>query len=272
MKNLRTLMVTVGLLMALAAPAIAQTTLTSTTLAAAVTAAAAQINVTSASGIEVGDTVAVLARNQVAELMTVRAINGTFITVSRGVQFPAVPHLSGATLYHAPPAQIYSSDPVPGSACTRTSEAYLPHINRTSRIVSQCSPGGVWYRLHEQFTVSCRYSLSTDMVDNSCWTADGNYVLTAISYVHKTPESAGTLTVVPRRQEGTEAPASGDALATAINAVAGTTAAETLVNATLTTTGSLLLLDAGDRLGIDFTDDTAGELAGVVVMFTLAPR
>src|SRR3990167_2819397 len=98
-----------------AAPLLAQTTLTSTTLAAAVTASATatatQINVTSATGIEVDDLIAVLADNRVAELMRVRAINGTFITVSRGVDSRAVAHLSGATLYHAPPAQFYRADP-----------------------------------------------------------------------------------------------------------------------------------------------------------------
>jgi hypothetical protein len=40
----------------------------------------------------------------------------------------------------------------------------------------------------------------------------------------------------------------------------------------LTATQSLLILAAGDRLGIDFTDDVAGELAGTLVTFTLVPR
>lgn len=270
MKTLRTLTATVSLVLALAVSVSAQTTLTSTTLAAAATASATQVSVASATGIEVGDYLAVLARNQVAELMTVRAVNGTFITVSRGTQFPAVAHLSGATLYHAPPAQFYTTDPVVGSACTRASELYLPHINRTSRTVSQCSTASVWYRLDEQFVVDCYTgALATGSVDQTCWTANGNYVITAISYVSKVAESAGTLTVIPRRQQGTEAPASGDSLGTAISGVS--TVAETVTAFTLTTTGADLLLDSGDRLGIDFTDDVAGELLGVVVAFTLAP-
>jgi hypothetical protein len=270
MKTIRTLMVTVGLLVALAVPSFAQTSLTSTTLAAAVTASAAQINVASATGIEVGDRVAVLAQNRVAEFMRVRAINGTFITVSRGVDSRALAHLSGATLYHAPEAQFYRDDPVVGTSCTRANELYLPHINTSSKNITQCSTAAVWYRLDQQFVVDCFAGpLATSSVDQSCWTANGNYVITGITYVSKVAESAGTLTVIPRRQQGTEAPASGDALATAISGVS--TVAETVTAFTLTTTGADLLLDSGDRLGIDFTDDVAGELLGVVITFTLAP-
>jgi hypothetical protein len=270
MKLFRSLTVAVGLLLALTVPAFSQTTVTSTTLAAAVTSTAAQITVASATGIEVGDRVAVLSRNRVAEFMRVRAINGVFITVSRGVESAAVAHLSGATVYHAPDAQFYQNDPVTGTSCTRASELYLPHVNRTSKTISQCSTAGVWYRLDEQFVVACDTGiLATGSVDQTCWTANGNYVITAISYVSKVAESAGTLTIIPKRQQGTEAPASGDVLATAISGVS--TVAETVTAFTLTTTGADLLLDSGDRLGIDFTDDVAGELLGVVVAFTLAP-
>jgi hypothetical protein len=270
MRTFRTLTLAAVLLVALSASsAFAQTTLSSTTLAAAATATATQVSVASATGIEVGDYLAVVANRRIAELMTVRAINGTFLTVSRGVQFPAVAHLSGATLYHAPPAQFYTTDPVQGSACTSTSELYLPHINRTSRTVSQCSTGGVWYALDSQFTVQCYALLVADMVDQTCWHADGDYVVTGIRTVHKVSESAGTLTLIPKRQQSTEAPASGDVLGTALTMIA---TAETVRSYTLTTTGTDLLLDAGDRLGLDFTDDTAGELAGVSVTFTLAPR
>lgn len=269
MKTFRTLMATVSLMLALTASSYAQTTLTSTTLAAAATATASQINVASATGIEVGDRVAVLAGNRVAEFMRVRAINGTFITVSRGVDSRAVAHLNASTLYHAPEAQWYRDDPIVGTSCTRANELYLPHINTSSKTITQCAAGGVWYRLDQQFNVACHFALAADMVDNSCWTANGNFVVTAITYVSKVVESAGTLTVIPRRQQGTEAAASGDSLATAISGVS--TVAETYTSFTLTTTGADLMLDAGDRLGVDFTDDTAGELAGVTITFTLAP-
>ena len=271
MKTLRTLMATVTLILALTASSFAQTTLTSTTLAAAATATATTVSVASATGIEVGDYLAVLSRNQVAELMTVRAINGTFLTVSRGVQFPAVAHLNGATLYHAPPAQFYTTDPVVGTACTRAGELYLPHINRVSRTVTQCSTAAVWYRLDQQFTVKCwSGALATGSIDQTCWLSDGNYVVTQITEVHTVKEAAGTLTLIAKRQQGTEAPASGDVLMTALDMAAAATV-ETVRTATLTTTGADLLFDAGDRIGLDFTDDVAGELAGVVVTVTLAP-
>lgn len=275
MKTLfRHALLALAVLLAAAAPTLAQTTLTSTTLAAAVTAGtnpATQINVASATGIEVDDLIAVLADNRVSEVMRVRAINGTYITVSRGVDSRAVAHLSGATLYHAPAAQFYRNDPPVGSDCERSEEQYLPHINTSSKLITECSTGDVWYRLDQQFNVSCSTGvLFGDSIDQTCWTARRDYVVTAISYVSRVAESAGTLTVIPRRQQGTEAPASGDSLATAISGVS--TVAETVTAFTLTTTGADLLLDAGDRLGIDFTDDVAGELAGVIITFTLAPR
>jgi hypothetical protein len=147
MKTLRTLMATVGLLLALTVSAIAQTTLSSTTLAAAVTATATQITVASATGIEVDDLAAIVANGVVAEFVRVRAINGVFLTVSRAVDSRAIAHLTGMTVYHAPEAQWFANDPQIGTACTRTSEIYLPHVNRRSKFITECSSAGVWYRL-----------------------------------------------------------------------------------------------------------------------------
>lgn len=274
MKTLRTLMALLGLILT-SLPAFAQTTLTSTTLAAALAAGSSQMNVASATGIEVGDYVSFVSKNKVVEGATVRAINGTFITLSRntflGNPGGTIAHASGTTIYHAPPAQYFRNSPV--GTCTRSAQTFLPHIDMTTGVISQCSTASVWYALHEQISVKCYTgALATGSVDQSCWTVDGDYVITGISYVAKTAEAAGTLTLIPRRQQGTEAPASGDALATALNAVAAGTAAETVTNFTLTATGSLLLLSSGERLGLDFTDDVAGELAGVVVTFKIAPR
>lgn len=271
MKTLRTLMATVGLLLALAVSASAQTSLTSTTLAAAVAATDNQINVASASGIEVGDRVAILAGNRVAEFVRVKAINGTFISVSRGVDSRAIAHLNASTIYHAPEAQWYRNDPVVGTTCVQASELYLPHVNTLTKTITQCSPAGVWYRVDQTFNVVCRTTpLFTGSIDQSCWQADGNYVLVAVREVHTVKESGGTLTLIAKRQQGTEAAASGDVLITALDMAAAATA-ETVRTATLTTTGADLLFDAGDRVGLDFTDDVAGELAGVVVTFTFAP-
>lgn len=270
MQTLRTVLLALAVLVVTAAPSVAQTTLSSTTLAAAVAATDRQINVTSATGIEVNDLIAILSRNAVTEIVRVRAINGTFLAVSRGVYGPVVAHASLSTIYHAPEAQFYRGAD-PRGTCTRASEVYLPHINVSSRTISECSTAGVWYRFDDQFVVECKTgTLFGDSIDQSCWTADGNYVITKITYVSRVVESIGTLTVIPRRQQGTEAPASGDALATAISGVS--TVAETVTDFTLTATGSLLLISEDERLGIDFTDDVAGELAGVVVTFTLARR
>ena len=119
-----------------------------------------------------------------------------------------------------------------------------------------------------QLQVNCTALAVADMVDQSCWISDGVYTVTAIDMVWTTAESAGTLTVIARKQEGTEAPASGQALNTAVNVVA---TAETTTAATLTATGADLIFADGDRLGIDFTDDVAGELAGLVVTVHLIP-
>lgn len=270
MNTLRRSLLALAVMLA-AVPVYAQTSLTSTTLAAAVSASDTTFNVTSNSGIEVGDYIAVVNKNRAVEIATVRSINGTFIGVSRASRLSKNAYATGSTIYHAPKAQFYDSNPL--GTCTRSAESFLPHINQQDGIISDCHAAGVWYRLNEQIDVPCYTgALATGSVDQSCWTVNGNYVITKITYVAKVAESAGTLTVIPRRQQGTEAPASGDALATAINAVAAGTAAETVTDFTLTATSALLLLSEDERLGIDFTDDVAGELLGVVVTFTLAPR
>lgn len=83
----------------------------------------------------------------------------------------------------------------------------------------------------------------------------------------KTPESGGTVTVILRRCQGVEAAASGDAIATAVNAVG---VAETVASLTITTTNNVHILDPGDRLAWDFTDDTPGELANVYSTLVLS--
>lgn len=277
MKTFKALMVTVGLLLALAVPSFAQTTLNSTTLAAAVTNAnATQFQLASTTNVSAGDYIAVVSGNVVREIALVRAVNSPYVTVTRDAlafssERKARLHASGTLVYTGAKTRFYSYN-VAGS-CTQAQEQFLPHIATTTGFIYQCSPAGVWYRLDQQFDVRCYTgALATGSVDQSCWTVSGNYVITKITYVAKVAEAAGTLTIIPRRQQGTEAPASGDALATAINAVAAGTAAETVTDFTLTATSSLLLLSEDERLGLDFTDDVAGELAGVVVTFTVAPR
>jgi hypothetical protein len=281
MKNFKALMVAVGLLLALAVPSFAQTTLNSTTLAAAVTSANTnQFQLASTTNVSVGDYLAIVHGNVVREIAQVRSVASPYVTVTRdavgfSTERRARLHASGSTVYTGARGRFYGaagSADVAGS-CTRAQEQFLPHISLQSGYIYQCSPAGVWYRLDQQQNIVCQTgALATGSVDQSCWTVDGNYVITKITYVAKTAEAAGTLTIIPRRQQSTEAPASGDALATAINAVAAGTAAETVTDFTLTATSALLLLSEDERLGLDFTDDVAGELAGVVVTFTVAPR
>lgn len=119
-----------------------------------------------------------------------------------------------------------------------------------------------------QVKVTCTVLEVAGMVDQSCFIADKIYTVAQITVIFTVSEGSGTLTLIPRKQEGVEAAASGQALATAMD-MTGT--AETLITATLTGTGADLILAVGDRLGLDFTDDTAGVLAGLVVTFTLNP-
>lgn len=86
------------------------------------------------------------------ELMQVKAVSGTTVTVIRGLMSTAAAsHASGALVFIVPvSAQIiwsganYGQAPaVPEGSCTRASELYLPRIQFQSGIVSDCN-GGQW--------------------------------------------------------------------------------------------------------------------------------
>ncbi len=120
-----------------------------------------------------------------------------------------------------------------------------------------------------QIVVTCTVLEVAGMLDQSCFIADKIYTVTAISQIHTIKETATALTIMPTKQEGTEAPASGqDLLSTGFNALS---TAQTIQNGALTSTGADLILAVGDRLGLDFTTGATGELQGVVVSFTLVP-
>jgi hypothetical protein len=258
----------VALLLTLALPASlsAQTALNETTTAAAMTASQTTIQVASATGAVAGGGI-YLDR----EYMTIASnyTSGTTIPVIRAGR--ASSHAASVPVYIAPAAAFVNRD-YDGS-CVAAAESFLPRVNVTNGNIWDCnSTVEKWVNLRELVPVTCQTGpLATGSVDQSCFTANRPYLVYRINYVAKTADAAGTVTLIPRRQQGTEAPASGDALATAINCVAGTTPAETVVTATLTATESLLILATGDRLGLDFTDDVPGELLGVVVTFYLYP-
>lgn len=252
--------------------ALAQTAVNATTIAAALSATANQVALTSASTVAVND---ILYVDQ--EAMRVRSISGVYATVARGVEgTSATAHNTLAAIYTGPRVRFMQPVPRRGS-CTRTAETYLPRIVPSAGQIWDCPAGaGTWVLSSSAGlarTVECFVGvLVTANVDQTCFIADRPYYVSKIQEIHTTAESAGTLTIIPRRQQGTEAAASGDALATAIDMVGAGAVAQTLKTATLTTTTAFLILNAGDRLGLDFTDDVAGELAGVLVTFTLMPQ
>jgi hypothetical protein len=115
-------------LFALTTPVWAQTALSSTTLSAAVADSQTRtLTVTSATGITApgsGATQVVLLIDR--EIMTVTAVNGTTISVSRGPDTRVTPHINGAIVWIAPRNAVYSL--VPSGQCTRTTLPYVPYI------------------------------------------------------------------------------------------------------------------------------------------------
>ena len=116
--------------------------------------------------------------------------------------------------------------------------------------------------------VSFRAVAVLDQIDGIAFIADRGYTVTRIDQIHITPETAGTVDIMPTKREGVEAPASGQPLLSA--AFDGTATAETVQNGGLTATGADLILVAGDRLCVDYSGDVAGELLGSTITFVLA--
>lgn len=266
---MRTLFRALALILALALPASlsAQTALSETTTAAAVTASATTVQVASATGAVAGGGLYVDR-----EYMRIASsyVSGTTIPVLRVGK--AVPHASGVPVYLAPAVAFITEDR--DGSCVAASERYLPQVNVRNGAIWDCNSAvEKWVNLRALEIVTCKAGpLAADSIDQSCFTANRPYLVYRINYVAKTAEAAGTLTLRPTRQQGTEAPASGDLLtAAAINAVTSGVAAETVNTPALTATEANLILATGDRLGLDFTDDVAGELAGVIVTFYLYP-
>lgn len=132
-------------------PAYAQTILTNTTLSSAVTDTSSRIfTVASATGI----TAPSPTNNQLAtflfvdnEEVSVSAVNGTQITVARGISGTASrTHASASTVFIIPAyLATRSVAPAPAGSCTRGNEIVLPRITPTPNqaIISDCL-GGQW--------------------------------------------------------------------------------------------------------------------------------
>lgn len=139
MRNITKITILAALLLLVGAPVYAQTVLTPTTLSAAVSSGSIKtIVVASATGFTAGQTVAYVDR----ELMNVLAVNGTTITVARGMNgTAATPHASGAYVFVGVP-QAFSTS-TPAGSCTRSNELYLPKIDTKTGYISDCL-GGQW--------------------------------------------------------------------------------------------------------------------------------
>jgi hypothetical protein len=173
--NIKKLALTFVFLLACAPFASAQTLLTTTTLSNAVqgmgsvngatpTGNMSIITVASATGIagpspNTSFTSGIVSTSDATtylyvdrELMQVKAVSGTTVTVIRALMSTAgASHASGALVFVIPvSAQIlwsganYGQAPaVPEGSCTRSSELYLPRIQFQSGMVSDCD-GGQW--------------------------------------------------------------------------------------------------------------------------------
>lgn len=250
----------------------AQTATTTTTLSSALTTGAGRtVVVASATGVAAQSLLFIDG-----ELMTVQSVSSTTAQVARGAGgTAAVPHAANAIVYVATQAQapyVFLQADKPQGACTSTNEQFLPQVNSRNGNIWDCpSALGLWVNMKDAIVINCRALLIADMVDQSCFIADRPYAVAKITEVHAVKEASGTLTLIPRKNTGTQAPASGVALSSALDMAAAATV-QTVRTATLTTTPADLLLSAGNRISLDFTDDTAGELADVTVTFTLALR
>lgn len=119
------------------APVYAQTTINTTTLATAVTSVSAtSVAVASASTIAVGQQLYIDK-----EVMVVTAINGTQLTVTRGMAGTAsAKHASGRVVYSGPANYFVQTSP--SGACVLADQVYYPVINTTTGQFFNCSASG----------------------------------------------------------------------------------------------------------------------------------
>ena len=213
-----------AIILTLAFSANAQTLLTTTTLSAAAqgmgsvygatpTGNLSLISVTSATGISAPAPNTSLTSGLIAsseaqtylyvdrELMQVKAISGTSVTVIRGMAgTSATSHASGALVFIVPSAAIGiwsgggegaagqgPSDPQ--GSCTRSSELYLPRIHFTSGTISDCD-GGQWVNGDAQQTTRSGVNGSTSAANGFRYPEPGGVALTALQTNGTAPAAA----------------------------------------------------------------------------------
>lgn len=101
-------------------------------------------------------------------------------------------------------------------------------------------------------------------VSQTVFVADGDYELTAVSEVHGTASTSGTLQV--EKLTGTTAPGSGTVMLTGTISLSAT--ANTVVAGTLVTNNATLRVASGDRIGVKIAG-TMTNLVGAVATLTL---
>lgn len=170
-------------------PSLAQTTVTQTTFSSAValptqTAPARVVVVASASGISAGSE---LFADE--EAMLVTAVNGTQITVQRGVDGSTVgPHTTTVAVYAGPASGVTGSpfvfiDP-PVGTCTLANELYSLRINTISGRIWQCT-NSTWMNVIDSYAWvgpgNCAYSTSGGTLTAPTFGAAGNTALGLIN-------------------------------------------------------------------------------------------
>jgi hypothetical protein len=147
----------------LSGSAFAQTATTHTTLSAAVSSSDTTIRVASATGFTAGTTWAYVDR----EIMIVRAVSGTNISVIRGANGTrATSHVANSRVYVGPVGAFLGYDP--SGSCTAANEAYLPQISVASGNVWTCNSAGYWQAVN---FASVQGSLPRKEVADAAYTA-----------------------------------------------------------------------------------------------------
>jgi hypothetical protein len=119
---------------------------------------------------------------------------------------------------------------------------------------------------NEQYFVADFY-IASSVADVQFWTAPAKCEVVAVREVHAVAgDNASAVTATIRRCQGTEAATAGDDLLSAAINFKGTALTEQVPALTATTAD--LVLEAGNRLSLDVTGNTA-TLAGVILTVLL---
>jgi hypothetical protein len=158
------------------------------------------------------------------ELMEVRAISGTTVTVVRGVgSTAATSHLSGALIFVIPTANNpwlnaqLGGQPqsLPAGSCTRSNEIFLPRINFSGGVISDCN-GGQWVNGDAAQTTRSLVTGSTTGANGFRYPDPGGVATTAL-------QTSGTAPAANTQIECTEFDAPFSMLLSGIAPLNGTT-------------------------------------------------